>query len=55
MDALDTIYSKNCNFSIARFEVQVFGEELKTSLRGLFVFRFDASTGEMVFRSSARS
>ncbi len=40
MDILDTLYSKNIDFYIARFEVQVLGKELKTSLRGLFVFRF---------------
>ncbi len=29
MDTLDAVYSKNKNFYIARFEVQVLGKELK--------------------------
>ena len=30
MDTLDPMYSKNSNFYIARFEVQVLGKELLT-------------------------
>jgi hypothetical protein len=40
---------------IVRFEAQVFGEELKTSIRGLFILGSKPSTAEMIFKPSARS